>query len=70
MVEIDMIMVECRRIESKPRLVEEEPGVRMRFVKTYCFAKVMLTRSQGGVSSPDSSPEDALQAHRCSPEKD
>jgi hypothetical protein len=53
-------MVEYKSIESRPRLVEEEPGVRMRFVKTYYFAKVMLTRSQGGVSSPDSPPEDAL----------
>jgi hypothetical protein len=55
-----MIMEECRRIESRPRLVEEELGVRMRFVKMYCLVKVMLTRSQGGVSSSDSSPEDAL----------
>jgi hypothetical protein len=65
-----MIMEECRRIESRPRLVEEELGVKMRFVKMYCLVKVMLTRSQGGVSSSDSSPEDALQAHRCPPEKD
>jgi hypothetical protein len=32
-------MEECRRIESRPRPVEEELGVRMRFVKTYCFVK-------------------------------
>jgi len=40
-----MIMEECRRIESRPRLAEEELGVRMRFVKWYFFVKVMLTRS-------------------------